>query len=246
MSYITTLGLVLREVKIKENDSLLTVLTRDHGKLTLKARGVRSKSSKIRSACQLFTYSEFTIFEYKGYYTINEAESLEQFSGLRQDLELISLASYFSQLAETLSDEDSPSPQLLQLTLNSLYALASLKKPQALVKAAFELRLMCIAGYEPSLEGCAGCGDEGQWLNVTMGALFCDHCRPSEGVNMPLCSESLSALRYVVSCDSKRLFSFTISDSAMKRLSQAAEMYLLTQLERGFSTLDFYNSLIIM
>ena len=64
--YLKTKGLVLREVAYKESDKILTVLTEDHGKMTLKARGVRRPASPMKAACQLLACGEFTIFEYRG------------------------------------------------------------------------------------------------------------------------------------------------------------------------------------
>ncbi len=244
--YFKTEGLVLRETEYKEADKLLTVLTKDRGKLTLRARGVRSKSSRLKGGCQLLAYSEFTVFENRGMQLIDEAVPIMLFMPLRSDIEKLSLASYFAQVAEVLSQEDSPDPQLLSLCLNAIYALAELEKPQALVKAAFELRAACQAGYLPGLDGCSVCGNpEPDRFLVAAGAVQCAGCLSGEetGLRLPVHSGTLHALRYITSCDQKRLFSFQLSDDGLKELSDIAETYLLTQLERGFFTLDFYKSM---
>jgi DNA repair protein RecO (recombination protein O) len=62
---------------------------------------------------------------------------------------------------------------------------------------------------------------------------------------MPLTPTVLDAMRYIVSCDAKRLLNFDVSDESLKQLSQITELYLTTQLERGFSALDFYKSLFL-
>ena len=144
--YFQTVGLVLRETQYKDADKLLTVLTKDRGKLTLRARGVRSKNSRLKSGCQLLAYSEFTVFENKSFYLIEEAVPIQLFLPLREDIEKLSLASYFAQVSEVISQEDSPSPELLSLCLNAMYALSQLDRPQKLVKAAFELRAASLAG----------------------------------------------------------------------------------------------------
>lgn len=92
--YLKMDGIVLRETEYQEADKLLTVLTREHGKVTLKARNVKSRRSPLKAACQLLAFSEFTVFENRGFLTINEAVPREMFLDLRQDLELLSLASY--------------------------------------------------------------------------------------------------------------------------------------------------------
>ena len=242
--YLTTRGLVLRTTEYKETDRILTVLTAEDGLLTLKARGVRSNRSKLKGACQLLTYAEFTVNEARGFRFISEATAIEMFAGLRNDIVLLALSSYFAQLAEVLSQEDAASPALLSLILNALYALSKLQKPPRLVKAATELRLAAIAGYQPELSGCCVCGrPEPDRFCIAEGTLECAACRSGDGVRMPLSPASLAAMRYILSCPEKKLFSFSISGAAEKELCDAAESYLLTQLERSFYTLDFYKSL---
>ena len=244
--FLKTDGLVVRQVNYKDNDQILTVLTKEHGLMTLKARGVRSRSSRLKGACQLLAYSEFTVFENRGFHTIDEANAIQMFPELRTDIELLSLASYFAQVAEVLSQEDMPNPELLSLTLNAHYALCRRLCTPELVKAAFELRAACLGGYTPELSGCAVCGDpEPDRFDVRGGILCCASCSAGEGLRLPVSPGSLAAMRYLVSCDAKRLFSFRLEGRAVKELCDLAETYLQTQLERGFYTLDFYKSLLM-
>ena len=244
--FLKTDWLVVRQVNYKDNDQILTVLTKEHGLMTLKARGVRSRSSRLKGACQLLAYSEFTVFENRGFHTIDEANAIQMFPELRTDIELLSLASYFAQVAEVLSQEDMPNPELLSLTLNALYALCRRLCTPELVKAAFELRAACLGGYTPELSGCAICGDpEPDRFDVRGGILCCASCSAGEGLRLPVSPGSLAAMRYLVSCDAKRLFSFRLEGRAVKELCDLAETYLQTQLERGFYTLDFYKSLLM-
>ena len=244
--FLKTDGLVVRQVNYKDNDQILTVLTKEHGLMTLKARGVRSRSSRLKGACQLLAYSEFTVFENRGFHTIDEANAIQMFPELRTDIELLSLASYFAQVAEVLSQEDMPNPELLALTLNAFYALCRRLCTPELVKAAFELRAACLGGYTPELSGCAVCGDpEPDRFDVRGGILCCASCSAGEGLRLPVSPGSLAAMRYLVSCDAKRLFAFRLEGRAVKELCDLAETYLQTQLERGFYTLNFYKSLLM-
>ncbi len=246
--YLKVQGLVLRITPYKDNDALLTVLTNQYGKLTVKARGLRKKNSPLVAPCQLLAFGEFMLFEYKGMYTINEAVSVQLFQNLRTDLTKLSLATYFAQVAELVSQEDMSNPELLSLVLNCLHTLSTTDISQELVKAVYELRCACIAGYMPDLSGCLRCGAQyPDRFNISQGILECSGCRDYgvDGIRMPLLPGALDAMRYICYCDGKKLFGFQIGQESVQILSQLTESYLCTQLERGFSTLDFYKSLFI-
>lgn len=246
--YLTTRALVLRVSDYNDRDALLTLLTPNYGKLTVKARSLRRKNSPLTAPCQLLAYGEFTLFEYRGMYTINEAAPIELFQHLRRDLTKLSLGTYFAQAAELISQEDIPNPELLSLVLNCLYALSEKKAPEDKVKAIFELRAACIAGYMPDLFGCHICGNQApDRFDISAGLLQCATCRDPDasGIRMPVNPGIIEAMRYICLCDPKKLFSFSLGEENVKLLAQLTESYFVTQLERGFSTLDFYKSLII-
>ena len=241
-------ALVLRVTDYNDRDALLTLLSPNHGKITAKARGLRRKNSPLVAPCQLLAYGEFILFEYRGQYTVNEASSIELFQDLRRDLTKLSLGTYFAQVAELISQEDLPNPELLSLLLNCLFAISRLNLPENKVKAVFELRSACLAGYTPDLFGCHICGNqEPDRFDLSAGQLECQSCRHmgASGIRMPVNASVLDAMRYICYCDPKKLFSFQVGQQAQEKLSNVAEAYLTTQLERGFSTLDFYKSLLI-
>lgn len=246
---MVTKGLVLREVDYKESDKILTVLLEGQGKRTVKAQGCRRKNSPLAACSQLLVYSEMTLYDYQDRLSLKEASTLEEFRGVREDIAALALGSYFAEVTEAVAEEGVDTPGLLSLLLNSLYALDKLGKPQDLVKSAFEVKLACLEGYEPLVEACAVCGaaqPAEPRLNLSEGVLHCVPCREGlgeEGISMPLDGPSLSALRYIVYGDPKRLFSFRLPGQSQALLSGVAESFLLTQLERGFRTLDFYKGL---
>ncbi len=244
--YLTVQGLVLRVTAYNDTDALLTLLTGDQGKITVKARGLRRKNSPLIAPCQLLAYGTFALFEYRGMYTINEASAVEMFQHLRKDLCKLSLGTYFAQIAEVISQEDIPNPELLKLVLNSLYALSQLNASEKQVKAAFELRCACMAGYMPDLYGCHNCGNAvADRFDISQGRLECSTCRDlySDGIRMPITPGVLDAMRYICNCDSKKFLSFRAGDETLENLAYLTESYLTCQLERSFSALDFYKSL---
>lgn len=245
--YVTTKGLVLRVCPYNDTDAMLTVLTADLGRISVKVRGLRRKNSPLAAPCQLLALTEFTLFEYKDAYTVNEAHSIELFTALRSDLQKLSLGTYFVQAAEVIAQEDLPNPELLSLALNCLHALSALDIAEEKAKAVFELRLACLAGYTPDLYGCHQCGATApDCFDISEGRLECNRChsRLSGGIRMPVTAGILDAMRYICNCHPKKLFSFELPKDALQQLSGLTEAYLCAQLERGFSALDFYKTLI--
>ena len=178
--HLTTNALVLREVNYKESDKILTLLTEAEGKLTVSARGCRKKDSPISSACQLLAWAEFTLYEFKGLWSVKETASERLFEGARADLDKLALASYFAEVTEALAEEGQAEPGLLAVTLNCLHALDKMDLPLARVKAAYEWRAMALAGYEPQIGRCGVCfreQPEEPCIHLGEGMLHCAACR---------------------------------------------------------------------
>lgn len=243
---ITTRAVVLREADYKESDKILTLLTPELGKITAQAHGCRRKGNGLSAACQLLVYSEMTLSEYRGRWTVAEAAVELEWRTLRRELDRLALGTYFAQVLESVVPEDSPPEELLPLLLNCLYALDRLEVPLEEVKAAFELRCMSLAGFAPMLEGCAVCGrehPEGPMLNLRQGVLHCADCgaQAGEGISLPVSDAVLAAMEHIVNCPGKRLLAFRLPTAGLQALGGVCEAYLLSQMERGFGALDYYK-----
>lgn len=246
-TYTVVQGIVLRETETQETDKILTLLTDKLGKVSAIARGARRKGCKFAASAQSLVWSEWTLYRKKDWFYVHEGETLELFSGLRKDLDAMALGFYFAELTEAVTTEGEAAGEILRHLLNGLYALGQLRKPPALVKPAFELRLMCLVGYEPLAGECICCGAENPRepvLDVVQGVVRCRSCGGgAKGAAEALCPDSLAALRHILYGDPGRIYAFRLGGKALGRLNAAAERFTLTQLERGFKTLDFYHSL---
>lgn len=239
-------GIVLRLSDSKESDRILTVLTDEMGKISVVAKGARGRRSKVGAATQLLAYSELVLSESHGWQYLTEAGTIELFDGVRQDVELLSLGSYFAELTEWVASDDAESALLLPHLLNALYALGTLHRPPALVKAAFEMKLMALIGFEPLFDGCAVCGETeaaAPVFDLQGGTLACRACMGASRV-MPLTVGTVAAIRHVLYGDPKRLYSFSLEEEDQRCFARASEAYVRAMLDRDFRTLDFYKSLL--
>ena len=238
--------LVLREVRYKEADRILTLYSKDFGKITAKARGALRKTSKTAAATQQLCYSEMTLFSNRDMISVNEANVIEPFDALKGDISALALGCYFAECIEALAQEGETEPAILQLGLNSLYALSRGLKSQSMIKAAFELRLMCITGFAPELSGCAVCGKEKPEepvLGLESGRICCRTCRSfSIGITDYLDDAALEAMRHISAAPAKSFIPGELPEDSLKKLEAACEDYLSKQAERKFGSLEYWKN----
>lgn len=238
-------GLILKEQNIGEKDKLVTVLTRHNGLVRAFVRGAKSVKNRKNSSTGMFCFSKLSLYKTKDTYIIDEAEPIELFFELRNDLEKLALAQYFSELIITLVQEDEPSEEYLRLMLNSLHFLAKNKLPTEQVKAITELRIMCIAGFMPNIIACDRCGEyetETMYFDVEDGLLYCENCVPSDML-FQLDIGLVKALRHIAFSDFEKIYSFRMEEFALPDLSYLTEKYLLSKLQRNFKTLEFFKEI---
>ena len=239
-------GLITREVRYKENDKLLTVVTAGHGVLTVRAKGAMRMRSPLASACQLYAYTNFTLFENKGRVTANAAEPIELFMGLRNDAQKLALAAYIADITEKIAQTDVGDSELLRLALNCLYALSEREHPQELVRAAFEVRAAQIAGYEPQLDACIHCGEQPRtpYISPAGGGISCRDCLSVDDGNcFPCPPQAIPLLQYFLAAPLQKLLPANCDPQLIHDTVYVSERYLFSQLDCDPHLLKFYKSL---
>lgn len=244
---LATKGLVLREVKTGEADRILSILTPDHGIISAAAKGSMRPKSKLFSATGLFCYSEWTLFEGRTMYRVNEASPIEVFFGLREDVEAVSVATYLAEMLQILSPTGQEAEELLGLALNSFFVLAAKKQPPEIVKAVFELRALYESGFMPDVTACEACGTEEAEafrLDAKHGSMLCRDCTVQRGKEPNLDPAALAALRHVVLAEPKKIFNFTLKGNSLALLRRAAEEMMLYNLDYPPKSLSFLQTVL--
>ena len=242
----TDLGLVLRDIKQSETDKILVILTKEHGKITAYAKGALNKSSKIKAACQSFVYSEFTIYVGgKDNFVVNDALTQTQFFPFGCEIETLSLAAYFGEILETLTDMDMHTERFLRLGLNCLYALSAKKIPFMYIKAIFEYMAVSFAGYEPLINECNACGappDNDAFFDITEGVIYCKNCNQDDLMLVP--KPVLELMNFLSSCDDKKILSYKFNEKFLPELNEISEKYLEYHSDKEYKQLKYFKGLL--
>ena len=244
---IATTGLVLHQVKLGEADQILTLLTPELGVISASAKGSLRLKNKLFSACGLFCYSEFTLTSGRSHYFVDTAQVKKVFHGISATVEGMSLAAYLAEIANALSPAPPEAGEQLRLLLNSLYMISAQKLPLRQLKAIYELRAISMAGYQPNLLACAGCGrydGPAFYFDPADGDLLCAACAEKARKAPNLDAGALHALRHICLAEDRKLFSFTLAPASLQKLSRVSEQYLLAHLEHGLKSLDFLKTVL--
>ena len=162
-------------MSVGENDRLVTLFTRDYGRIRAFAAGAQSINSKKGTATSLLTYSSFTILKKKDTYKIYEATPIRLFFGAGSEIDVLALAQYFCELCDVIATSGTPDGEFLRLILNSLHFLTKEKRYPPLIKAITDFRAAALAGFMPNLVACDGCGkfeDDIMYFDVRDGKLL--------------------------------------------------------------------------
>lgn len=244
---IATTGLVLRQVKVGEADQILTLLTPDLGVISASAKGSLRLKNKLFSASGLFCYSEFSLTSGRSHYFVESAQVKKVFHGISESVEGMCLATYMAEIAISLSPAPPEADPQLRLLLNSLYMIGTKRLPLRQLKTIYELRAMSMAGYQPNLLACTGCGrydGEEFYFDPVEGNLLCADCADKARHIPNLDAGALYALRHICLTEDRKLFSFTLAPASLKNLSRVSEQYLLAHLEHGLKSLDFLKTVL--
>ena len=248
MGFLKTQGIVIKEVNTGEADKIITLFSRNRGRISALSRGGKRPKSKLAAASQIMCYGEYVLYSGREIYTVNSCEVIEPFYEIRNDIVKLTYAAHFMDIVLEIGQENQPAPKLLQLLLNSLYMLAKTDKQPELVSRIFELRALATAGYAPYVRQCMNCGQDTEKFfsfSLEKCGFLCDReeCLTTDRSSILLSPGAAMAIRHIVYARMEELFSFGLSTEVLDELGQITRKYLRQQLDRDFSKLDFLKSI---
>lgn len=175
-------GIVLRTYKLGETDRIVHLLTQGRGKVRAVAKGVRRPGSRFGGRLEPFSHVDLQLHEGRALDIVTQAELITPFAAIREDYVRSACGSTMVEAADHLAQPDERSVALFLLLLEGLRALTRGPRYPALVLDAYLLRLTAVAGYQPTLDGCASCRLAGAHpvFSIAAGGTLCAGCAPSD------------------------------------------------------------------
>jgi DNA repair protein RecO (recombination protein O) len=237
MSVYRDEGVVLRTQKLGEADRIVTLLTRGNGRVRAVAKGVRRTRSKFGARLEPFMHVDLQLYTGRSLDVVTQAETLAPYGeAIAVDYARYTAGTAMLETAERLTAEErEPAVQQYLLLVGALRSLAGGEHAPELVLDAFLLRSLSVAGWAPSFDACARCGEAGphRFFAVAAGGAVCPSCRPA-GSAAPA-AETLELLGALLTGD------WAAADASEGRArregSGLVAAYLQWHLERGLRSL---------
>jgi DNA repair protein RecO (recombination protein O) len=187
-------GVVLRTIRLGEADRIITLLTEGRGKVRAVAKGVRKTKSRFGSRLEPISHVALQLYEGRELDTVTQAETLDHFRPIREDLERVGRATALLEVADQVAQEGEANGALYRMLVGALRALAANSSP--LLVTGFYWKLLSLEGFHPMLEECAGCGNDGPFVafDLAEGGVLCRDCRRGQ----PISPEALALVRRIL------------------------------------------------
>jgi len=239
-------AVVLRHTDWGEADRLLTLYSREHGKLRAIAKGVRKIQS--RKAGHLEPFTRVTIMLAKGHdlWIVTQAEAIDLYQPIREELQKMGQAAYVVELLDRFTYEEGQNWQLYKLLTETLERLSSGEDDFIPIKY-YEMRLLELLGYRPLLFECAACGADitarDQYFSADLGGVLCPMCANRGQSSRPVSLEALRFLRHIQRSTYKEA-RMVNPPAAIRQEMEALQNYYLTYLlERSLNSPEFLKQI---
>jgi len=241
----TVSSVVLRRIDLGEKDRILTVYTKEHGKLAAVAKGARRPGSRLAGASEPFTYARMFLSTGKELDVLTQAEIRESFPRAKSDIASVAYAVYMLELLDHFVDDRQPNPDLFDTLLSCMYVLESGSDPE-LAARYYELQLLALMGYDPGFDACLRCGRaigrERIAFSPALGGIVCGRCgaAPDDAIIVPGAAASyVRALRQV---EPHRLKDLKVPAGARRDLARMLKWHIRYRLEREVKSTEFIRA----
>ena len=241
-----TESIVLRRSDFGEADRLLTLFSREYGKIRAIAKGARKPQSRKTGHVELFMRTRFLVARGRNLDIVTQAEMVEGYHLLRDDLVRTTYASYIVELLDRFTPDEDRNPQLYDLLSNTLRWLES-SDNLLLAARYYELHLLALLGYRPQLFRCVRCAEsieeQDQAFSAELGGLLCPGCRQVDGKARDISGAAVKVLRFLQTRQWAAVRNLQLRRDLHSELEEVMYYYLTYILERNLKSADFLHRL---
>ncbi|WP_251555026.1 DNA repair protein RecO [Neobacillus muris] len=219
-------GIVIRTTDYGETNKIVTIYTREWGKIGVMARGAKKPNSRLSSISQLFTYGYFLVQRGTGLGSMQQGEIITSMRSITEDLFLTAYASYIVELTDKCTEEKKPNPFHFELLYQTLNYMNEGFDPDVLMNI-YEMKMLNVLGLYPTLNQCSVCGNtDGHFsFSIREGGFICHRCIGKDPYHFKITPATVKLLRLFYYMDLSRLGNISVKDQTKAELKQVISAY---------------------
>lgn len=235
-------GVILRHTDFGEADRLLTIFTRESGKVRSIAKGVRKARSRKAGHVEPFMRANLQLARGRDLFILTQAETLDGYPAIREDLILLGYASYIIELIDRSTNENEENRSLYNLLTQTLARLNRGDDPNR-ASRYFEIRLLDYVGFRPQLLKCAHCKSEiqpeDQFFSAYQGGVICIKCGQRDPQARPVSMLALKYLRHFQRSSYREASRASIPTAVYDEMENLLQYYITFSIERSLNSPAF-------
>jgi len=245
MADYKTEGIVLKSIKLGEADKIITIYSSERGKISAVAKGIRKTKSKFGARLEPFSHVNLLLYDGRNLDIVTQVELVSSFREIREDFDKVVYGSAMLDLLEKISPIEEKDEEVFGFVLSSLQVLSSASKNIPLLLAAFDLKLMSIAGFRPNLSGCVICSGAASSLKKEVifscewGGILCDKCGLSDIDASSVSRMTIEAMINILKLDTQDIAGLEMSKSIEKELLSVTQRYVKHYLHARLKSIEY-------
>lgn len=219
-------GIIIRTVDYGETHKIVSILTKEMGKIGLVARGAKKPRSRMAALTQPFIYGSFLVSPSKNLGTLQQGEIIDSMREIREDIVKTAYAAYLSELTDKVLEQNEVDVFLFQQLLHTLNRLKTEMHPEIIIML-YEMKIFEKGGFAPNLQGCVNCRrKEGiTHFSVSEGGFLCQSCHSVDVSATPLTEKLFQILRVLRYANIDQIGQVSIKEENRKKLRKIMNEY---------------------
>jgi DNA repair protein RecO (recombination protein O) len=240
-------AIVLRRLDYGEADRIVTLLTREYGKLAAIAKGARRGKSKVQGSLDLFERSNMMLAKGRNLDVVAQVERRGDARHISGNLQRTAYACLVAEVVDKVLEDRHPVDEIFDLVVMTLGDLNIVDRSPRADGAWFLMRILDVLGYLPQLRDCPSCAaelpEEPGWFSPLLGGVLCARCGAHDQAGSPVSVNGLKVMRLMAGGQRELYDRLRLSSELLHEIEQALEAQLEYHLDRHLKSLDFIRSI---
>jgi len=239
MSIYTTEGIILKHKDFREADRVITIYSKDYGKIEAITKGSRKIKSKLAGSLEPFCLVNLNIVKGRNFNTVISSEIIKNYRNIKNNFEKIVLANYFTEIIDSLTKVHHHDPKLFNF-INSIFEILDSENKMVGRKIFiiwfFIWRFLSLLGYKPELRQCLKCRKNikpnNNFFSFDQGGVICSSCNKLIKNKIPISDDTIKILRIILERDLKHLVLIKINKNIICEINKLTDLFLKYHLDK--------------